>query len=136
VSASRACGAGESGSGPALRVLYAEDDPANRLVVERNFQSLGVRVDLAENGERALQLCKTPDRSYDLILLDLHMPELSGLQVMVAAKDLQPRAKFVAITSDDEQAQRLLDQGFDAVRIKPIRKEFYAKLLEELGLAS
>jgi CheY-like chemotaxis protein len=129
-------GAGESGSGTRLRILYAEDDPANRLVVERNFQSLGFHVDLAENGRRALELCKTPGRSYDLILLDLHMPELSGLQVMLAAKGLQPRAKFVAVTSDDEHVQMLLEEGFDAVRIKPVRKPLYAKLLEELGLAS
>ncbi|MFW5837106.1 MAG: response regulator [Desulfovibrionaceae bacterium] len=115
-----------------LRVLYAEDDPSNRLVVKRNLEFLGLEVVVAADGEEALRRCR--EESFDLVLLDLHMPDLEGDQVMERARPLQPQARFAVLTSDDERRAVLLRAGFDAVRIKPMRMESYAGFLEELGL--
>jgi CheY-like chemotaxis protein len=117
-----------------LAVLYAEDDPNNRLLLQRYLGSLGLEVDLAENGRQAVEKCR--DRLYHLILLDVHMPKLKGDQVLKQARDLQPRARFVAVTSDDALLDYLLETGFDAVRIKPVPLDAYGRLLEELNLSA
>src|SRR5260370_18859300 len=83
------------------RVLIADDNKVNRLLLSRSVELLGHRVSLAENGRIALErLRKEP---FDLLLLDIEMPELDGFAVLEQLKaDLHLREVPVLVTSSVE----------------------------------
>jgi CheY-like chemotaxis protein len=62
------------------RLLLAEDNKVNRLLLARSVELLGHHVTAAENGRLALELMR--QQPFDLVLLDIHMPELDGFQVL------------------------------------------------------
>ena len=61
-------------------ILVVDDDPLNRLQLARNLQQQGHTVTLAENGRQALDLLRS--RAFDLVLLDILMPEIDGFEVL------------------------------------------------------
>src|SRR5205823_5448917 len=70
---------------PALRVLVAEDNEFNAQLLEQLLVRRGHRVRLAKNGREALSLAE--EGAFDLVLLDVHMPELDGFQVIQAIRE-------------------------------------------------
>ncbi|MCC6231769.1 MAG: CHASE domain-containing protein [Verrucomicrobiales bacterium] len=94
-----------------LAILVAEDNPVNRDVVVLYLKQLGFHADLAENGREAVE--RTQHRQYDLILMDLHMPELDGLGAthqILSRPSTVPLPAIVALTAsvtrEDEEACR------------------------------
>ena len=67
-------------STPANSLLVVDDNSMNRIMLSRYITKLGYRPSLAENGRQALE--KLQAESYDLVLLDLQMPEMDGYQVL------------------------------------------------------
>jgi CheY-like chemotaxis protein len=90
-----------------LKILLAEDSELNRKLALAMLDRLGYHADVAKNGVEALgALAKT---SYDAVLLDVHMPEMDGLEVMRQVRAWsKPRPWLIAITAsalpDDQQA--------------------------------
>jgi adenylate cyclase len=83
------------------RVLIADDNKVNRLLLSRSVELLGHRVMLAENGRIALE--KLQSEPFDLLLLDIEMPELDGFAVLEQLKaDPQLREMPVIVTSSVE----------------------------------
>src|SRR5262245_39514158 len=83
------------------RVLIADDNKVNRLLLSRSVELLGHGVSLAENGRIALE--KLRSEPFDLLLLDIEMPELDGFAVLEQLKaDLQLREVPVIVTSSVE----------------------------------
>ena len=127
--AARAREAGASGAGAerfAGRVLMADDAPANRLVNERLLARLGVDVRAVEDGAQAVEaaLC---DWAPDLVLMDLQMPGMDGLEATrrvreAEAREGRARVPIVALTAAafDADRQRCLDAGMDGYLSKPI----------------
>ena len=118
-----------------LRVLLAEDEPVNRLVACGLLEQAGLQVDEAEDGRQALALAGQQD--YALILLDVRMPELNGLDAARAlrATPRHARTPILAMTANAfaEDRQRCLDAGMDDHLIKPVQAQhFYATLLRYL----
>src|SRR5207247_6572338 len=72
------------GPGYAGKLLVADDDEANRTMLARRLTRLGHQVSLAENGREAL--AKARAEPFDLLLLDIQMPELSGYEVLEQLK--------------------------------------------------
>ena len=107
--------------GPA-RLLVAEDNKVNRLLLARSLELQGHRVSTAENGRVALQMLRQDD--YDLLLLDIHMPEMDGFQVLEhLAADLQLRDLPVIVTSaleDLAHVVRCVELGADDYLHKPV----------------
>ena len=106
------------------RVLVAEDNPVNQQVAQGMLENLGCRVTLAQDGQQALALARA--QPFDLILLDLHMPVLDGLQ---AARQLRalPQCQAVPIIALTaavfaEDRQRCLEAGMNGFVPKPIDK--------------
>jgi len=121
-----------------LRVLVAEDNPVNQRVVLRLLERLGYRADLAANGLEVIDAVER--QGYDLVLMDIQMPEMDGLQ---AAQWIVPRRgadglpRIVAMTANALPGDRAhcLAAGFDAYLPKPIDPDALAAALAPPGPA-
>jgi len=125
----RAREAGAPGAAPELfagRVLMADDAPANRLVNERLLARLGVEVRAVEDGAQAVEAA-LGGWAPDLVLMDLQMPGMDGLEATRRVREDEARAgrrrvPIVALTAAafDADRQRCLDAGMDGYLSKPI----------------
>ena len=108
---------------PGLRVLVVDDHPANRELARLFLEGVGADVAEAVDGEEAVQAAS--EWPFDLILMDLRMPRLDGLQALTRIRgehgpnDRTPILAFTA-GADGQDTDSLVDQGFDGVVLKPI----------------
>ncbi len=108
-----------------LHILVAEDDELSAQVLERLLIKQGHRVRVANNGREALALAE--EGGFDLVFLDVHMPELDGFQVVQAVREWELTAAghlpVIALTarSRKEDRQRCLAAGMDDFLTKPVR---------------
>jgi len=106
------------------RVLIADDNKVNRLLLSRSVELLGHRVMLAENGRIALE--KLQSEPFDLLLLDIEMPELDGFAVLEQLKaDRQLREVPVIVTSSVEgldNVVRCINLGAEDYLHKPVNQ--------------
>ena len=106
-----------------LTVLLVEDDPTNRMVALRMLERLGVRSDVAVDGEAAVSAVGA--RHYDLVLMDVNMPRLDGVSATGRIRERTSagrRPRIVAVTANalDGDAERMLAAGMDGVLNKPL----------------
>lgn len=109
--------------GDALRVLVAEDNLVNQEFAAEALRKLGHRVSVASDGEEALAMMRK--QIFDIVLMDVQMPKLSGLDVSRMYRDMEPEAlhtPIVALTAHTgiEDRRRCIEAGMDSVLIKPI----------------
>ena len=109
--------------GVPLRILAAEDNEFNRDLLEHMLARLGLSAAMAVNGREALALLER--EAFDLLLLDIHMPELDGFQVVGAIRERERTAgghlPVIALTarSRKEDRERCLRAGMDEYLAKP-----------------
>jgi PAS domain S-box-containing protein len=111
------------GSHHPLRVLVAEDNAVNQKVARRVLERLGYEPDFASNGREAAALAI--ERPYDVILMDVQMPEMDGLEATREIQGALPeprRPRIVALTASvlDEDRKRCFEAGMDDFLTKPI----------------
>jgi signal transduction histidine kinase/DNA-binding response OmpR family regulator len=107
-----------------LRILLAEDNAVNQLVAVEMLRHLGHRADLAENGQQVLAALER--RTYDVVLLDVQMPELDGLEAARRIRRRWPQGsgpRLVAMTANvlEGDRQECLAAGMDDYVGKPVR---------------
>jgi CheY-like chemotaxis protein len=110
------------------RVLYAEDDPANRRLLELKLERAGIECDAVGDGILALQMYA--DNDYDVVILDQYMPDMDGQEVATQIRKSSSDIPLIAITSDDTLKQVLLQTGFNGVIIKPLRGDNAVDLIK------
>ncbi len=115
-----------AGDGPSWRVLVAEDHPVNRRLMGMVLDKLGHRATFAENGLQALERAAQED--YDLVLMDIHMPEMDGLESTRHIRALpgpRGRVPIIAVTADvmDDAQARTREAGMDDFVAKPVQKQ-------------
>jgi two-component system, sensor histidine kinase and response regulator len=123
-------------AGPRLRILLAEDHPVNQKVAVRLLERLGHEVVVAPNGNEALQALSLA--SFDVVLMDLQMPEMDGFEAVRAIRadeaETGQHLPVLALTAHAMQGdrQRCLDAGFDGYLAKPIRQAHLEEALAAL----
>jgi len=107
-----------------FKILLAEDNPVNQRLAVRMLQKMGHIVSVAHNGRQALQAVE--DEQFDLVLMDIQMPELDGLESTAAIREKEkPSGKHIPIIAMTAHAmtgdrERCLQAGMDGYVSKPI----------------
>lgn len=116
-------------------VLVADDDAMNRLVAVESLKVLGADVVAVDSGSAVLQALA--QQHFDLLLLDVHMPDMSGIEAAMRIRQHErgtgtPRVPIVALTASAtaKDQQGCLDAGMDAVLTKPFRIEQLGQVLQ------
>jgi CheY-like chemotaxis protein len=114
-------------TGRALRLLVAEDHPINQKLMSSVLSKLGHACVLAEHGRKALEIYRQ-DPDFDLVLMDMQMPEMDGLQATRAMRSLEAergwsRVPIAAMTANvlDSDRQACSLAGMDHHLAKPLR---------------
>jgi CheY-like chemotaxis protein len=110
----------------ALRILVAEDNAVNQQLAVLLLQKLGYRADVAGDGTEALEALER--QPYDVVLMDVQMPEMDGLEATRRIHQLWPaesRPYIIAVTANAMEGDReaCLAAGMDDYMSKPIREE-------------
>ena len=109
------------------RILIIEDDPITGLMLEDLFELSGFDVDRAIDGPQALQLMTTLP-AYDIVLLDVMLPQKSGFDVLREARRAGVDSPVIVLTALDEDGDKL--QGFDLGADDYVAKPFHTEELE------
>ena len=123
---------GGSMAGSALRVLLVDDVPMNLKVLGAMLKKLNIRSVSANSGPEALRLLAEGD-SFDLVLTDLWMPEMSGSELAeILAGDERFRSVPVVAVTADTQAVSEAPKRFQGILLKPITPESLEKIIREV----
>lgn len=126
-----------------MRILIVDDEMVSRTKLETIMSSLG-RCQTAESGKQALDLYEralTDGKGYDLVMLDIDMPDLQGDQVLKRFREMEydgaHRAVVVMVTAKSDQAHVMtcLNSGCDAYIAKPFNAQIINERLSRLKLA-
>ncbi len=118
------------------RILLAEDDLVNQSVAIKLLEKHGHQVDIASNGRQVLKMLDKHD--YDLILMDIQMPEMGGIEATTAIREMEKERgghiPIIAMTAHAMKGdeKRCLDAGMDAYIAKPIRPRVFYDRLEKI----
>ncbi len=116
---------------PGTRILAAEDHPVNRRLMEFIFADLGCELKLVNDGQRVLDEMR--QSKFDLVLLDLQMPELDGFETACAIHqefgDSAPRVFAISADQTDKTRVRCKDSHIEELLPKPISEDDIAKVL-------
>lgn len=119
-----------------LKILVAEDNPINQKLLLRVLKQLGFSADMANNGVEVLKAVETS--RYDLVFMDVHMPEMDGLEAtrrIVNSTKSEDRPFIIAVTADAMQGDRdkCIEAGMDDYISKPIRITDIHDVLDRWG---
>ncbi|MGK5093409.1 response regulator [Deltaproteobacteria bacterium TL4] len=114
-------------------ILVVEDDFANREMIKTLFQELGIKINLAENGKQGIE--KTLRLKPDLVLMDIHMPGMNGLEATQQIRNI-PECKhipIVALSADayKEQQKEALHVGITDYLSKPLQVNQLLRVLKK-----
>ncbi len=122
-----------------LRILVAEDNPINRKLVTTLLMKRGHNVTAVENGRAAVEATARGNNAYDVILMDLQMPELGGLEATAAIREREAGSgqhlPVIALTAHAMQGdrERCLAAGMDGYLSKPININELISTVERFG---
>lgn len=115
-------GNNENMKGRHLKVLVVEDNVINQIVMEGLLKTFGHEPVLVDNGRDAVSLTKS--NAFDLILMDLHMPEMDGYETTREIREAEgsPRTPIIAVTADalSGTKERCIEAGMDGYVTKPV----------------
>jgi two-component system sensor histidine kinase/response regulator len=120
-----------------LHVLLAEDNAVNRRLAVRLLEKRGHTVVVANNGREALAMVQ--QERFDLVLMDVQMPEMDGLEATAAIRDTERASgchiPIVAMTAHAMQSdeERCLAAGMDGYLSKPLDAAKFSQVLERFG---
>jgi len=127
-----------------VRVLLAEDNPVNQKLAKLMLTKAGYQVEIANNGQEAVEKFTSSPEDFDLIFMDIQMPEMDGMEATatirgseleLATRNSQPatRIPIIAMTAHAMKGDRekCLKAGMDDYISKPIKRETVFKMIEK-----
>lgn len=116
------------------KILIAEDNDINQVVIEALLESTEATLTIVENGKLAVEVAETDE--FDLICMDIHMPEMDGIEAMKQIRQFNPGIPIIALTANAmvEDVSRFLNLGFTAHVAKPIDKNYLYGVLSSILL--
>lgn len=124
----------QPGDGRPLKVLMAEDNPVNQKVTSKILERAGHDVHVVDNGQQALDLLE--DNRFDVVIIDMHMPVMGGIDAMKMYRFAHPDRKtpFLILTANaTTEARRECEQaGADGFLTKPIQARALYEALDEI----
>jgi CheY-like chemotaxis protein len=117
-------------------VLLVEDYPVNQELTQEMLEMMGCKVEIAENGKQALEILK--EKRFDLILMDIQMPEMDGYECSLLIRKMESVSKttpIVALTANALQGdkEKCISAGMDDYISKPFRMaDLEAVLMRQL----
>ena len=120
---------------PSLRILVAEDNPANQVVARMMLEKMGHQVDMADDGNAAVAAARSV--AYDVILMDVRMPVMDGLEATRAIRGLEGVASTVPIIALTANAmasdrEKCLSAGMTGFASKPLSRAALERALAEI----
>lgn len=111
------------------KILLVEDNAMNQFFTKKLLEGWGVEVSLAENGRDALS--KFEQKFYDLILMDIQMPEMDGIEATRIIRQDNSQIPIIALTAltIKGETERLLSEGFNDLLSKPFEADFLLKTI-------
>ena len=115
-------------------VLIAEDNKTNQMLIEILLKEMNIKVSIANDGLEAEDMCKK--HKYDLVLMDINMPNKNGIESMLAIKEYEigniSKTPIIALTANavSGDKEEYLKYGFDGYLAKPIDNAELAKVLK------
>lgn len=119
-----------------LHVLVAEDNAINQAVLETILERIGHQVCIANDGEEALDILTERDTDFDLVILDINMPKVSGLDVLKAYRCMETEAKMPIIMLSANALPETIEQckraGADEYLTKPVNSKRLAEVIDRV----
>ena len=124
---------------PRLKILVVEDNAINLHVATKFLGHLGQEIRTAENGAIAVDMAA--DYAYDLILMDMQMPVMDGIEATAlirAGSGKSARSTIVAMTANasDDDTRRCIEAGMDGFQSKPIKMEKLRRVIQSAALTA
>ncbi len=114
-------------------MLVVEDNKINQVITKKMLNKRGISCDIANNGTEAVEMAG--NHSYDGILMDIHMPGISGVEATIQIRKFDKEIPIIALTaiSLDDSLETFFAAGCNDVVTKPFKPEvFYQKIGENI----
>jgi CheY-like chemotaxis protein len=112
-----------------LKILVADDNIINQRVIQTIFKHLGYEIDIAQNGREVLEMHR--ENHYDIILMDLLMPEVDGFAACQGIRKSHDNVPIIAMTASDDAAKKdeAFGVGMNDYITKPVKLEVIKQML-------
>ncbi len=112
-------------------ILLIEDDKINQMVISKMLTSYGYQLEIADNGLKAVEMVR--DKHYDVILMDIQMPEMNGIEATKQIRSFNEHVAIIAVTAHvlEGDQEKFLQAGMDDFIAKPIRIEVLINAIEK-----
>lgn len=117
------------------KILIVEDNKINQMITRKILEKNEVICDVADNGTTAIE--KIRDEEFDLVLMDIHMPGISGIEATKEIRKIDSEIPIIALTAVtlDENLDEFYDNGFTDIIPKPYKTEvFFHKICKQLAV--
>jgi DNA-binding NtrC family response regulator len=116
---------------PKARILVVDDDESVRKSISTALNGAGYMVETAENGKEAIE--KSNANFYNLILVDIRLPDMEGTELLTAIKETTPKMIKIILTGYPslQNAVEAVNKGADGYKIKPVDAEELLKTIKE-----
>ena len=118
-----------------VKILVVEDNKINQMITKKILTKMNLKCDIVDNGEEAVDMIKTND--YNIILMDIHMPGISGIEATKIVRTFDKELTIFALTAVtiEDKMQEFEEAGFTDIIPKPFKQEeFEKKLFNALAL--
>lgn len=112
-----------------VKILIVEDNKINQMITKKILNKMDLYSDVVDNGEAAVEQVK--DTAYDVVLMDIHMPGISGLEATKIIRTFDKELTIFALTAVtlEDKMQEFGEAGFDDIISKPFKQEDFEKKL-------